>query len=290
MICIEAEGISKASDGKQVLDGFDLIVERGSVVGLVGRNGAGKTTALRAIAGLTQYKGHLRVLGREPYSERARLMDELTFIADVAVLPRWMRVKQLLDYVAGVHRRFDRSKCLAFIQTSGIDHRSRINDLSKGMVAQLHLAVAMSIGADVLILDEPTLGLDAVYRKAFFDALVADYLDSGRTILIASHQIEEIQNLLTHIVFITHGRTVLAGSVNDIDARYAEVSVRPDQVDAARLLCPVHEREGFGLSVMTFEQTDPAVLEHFGSVRAPTLADLFIALESPASTMGNDNA
>ena len=278
MASIEARGLRKAYGATVALDGLDLRVEEGRILGLLGPNGAGKTTAMNAILGLTPYQGELRVLGRDPWIERHRLMREVCFIADVAVLPRWIRVSQALDYVAGVHPRFDRARAETFLARTDIKHRSKVAELSKGMVAQLHLALVMAIDAKLLVLDEPTLGLDILYRKQFYDSLLNDYFDGNRTIVIATHQVEEIQDILTDVMFVHHGRAVLDCSMEDFEARYAEVAVRPDQVVAARALGPMRERQVLGRSIMIFERADRDRLAALGDVRTPSLADLFVAL------------
>src|SRR5215475_8603328 len=209
MATIEARGLRKTFGTAVALDGIDLHVEEGRILGLVGPNGAGKTTALNAILGLTSYQGELKVLGRDPWTERDQLMQDVSFIADVAVLPRWIRVTQLLNYVAGVHPRFDRAKAEAFLAKTAIKRTSKVRELSKGMVAQLHLAVVMAIDAKLLILDEPTLGLDILYRKQFYDSLLNDYFDRSRTIIVTTHQVEEVQDVLTDLMFINYGRIVL---------------------------------------------------------------------------------
>jgi ABC-2 type transport system ATP-binding protein len=278
MACIEARGLRKAFGSTIALDGIDLRVEEGRVLGLIGPNGAGKTTALNAILGLTRYQGELRVLGRDPWTERDRLMRDVCFIADVAVLPRWMRVWQALDYVAGVHPRFDRAKAEGFLAKTTIKHRSKVRELSKGMVTQLHLALAMGIDANLLVLDEPTLGLDILYRKQFYDSLLNDYYDRTRTIVVTTHQVEEIQAVLTDVMFIDRGRIVLACSMEEFEARYLEVMVRPEHVAAARTLGPIHERQLFGRTILLFDNVERQKLALLGEVRTPSLADLFVAV------------
>jgi ABC-2 type transport system ATP-binding protein len=278
MACIEARGLRKAFGGTVALDGVDLRVEEGRILGIVGPNGAGKTTALNAILGLTPYEGELRVLGRDPWRERGELMRDVSFIADVAVLPRWMRVSQAVDYVAGVHPRFDRAKAEAFLARTTIPRASKVRELSKGMVAQLHLALVMAVDARLLVLDEPTLGLDILYRKQFYDALLTDYFDGSRTIVLTTHQVEEIQDVLTDLVFIDRGRVVLDCSMEEIESRYAEVMVRPGHDGAARALGPVHERPQFGRSIMLFDHADRRELAALGDVRTPKIADLFVAV------------
>jgi ABC-2 type transport system ATP-binding protein len=278
MACIEARGLRKVYGTTVALDGIDLRVEEGRILGLIGPNGAGKTTALNAILGLTAYQGELRVLGRNPWSERDLLMCDVCFIADVAVLPRWMRVSQALDYVAGVHPRFDRTKAEAFLAKTAIKHSSKVRELSKGMVAQLHLALVMSIDARLLVLDEPTLGLDILYRKQFYDSLLNDYFDRSRTIMVSTHQVEELQHILTDLMFIDRGRIVLSCSMDEFESRYAEVVVRPEQIAAARALKPMHERQVLGRSVFLFDRMDRQKLAAVGEVRTPGIADLFIAV------------
>src|SRR4051795_5289373 len=246
MATIEARGLRKAFGTTVALGGIDLRVEEGRILGLIGPNGAGKTTALNAILGLTAYDGELKVLGRDPWAERERLMQDVCFIADVAVLPRWMRVSQALDYVAGVHPRFDRTKAESFLARTEIKRDRKVRQLSKGMVAQLHLALVMAIDAKLLVLDEPTLGLDILYRKQFYDSLLNDYFDGRRTILVTTHQVEEIQDVLTDLMFIDRGRIVLECSMEQFESRYFEVMVNPENLDAARALRPIHERPVFG--------------------------------------------
>src|SRR5436853_2151142 len=253
MTCIEARGLRKAYGSTVALDGLDLRVDEGRILGLIGPNGAGKTTAFKAILGLTPYQGELKVLGRDPWTERDQLMRDVSFIADVAVLPRWLRVSQALDYVAGVHPRFDRAKAEGFLAKTTIKRRSKVRELSKGMVTQLHLALVMAIDAKLLVLDEPTLGLDILYRKQFYDSLLNDYFDRTRTIVVTTHQLEEIQDVLTDLMFIDRGRIVLECSMEEFDSRYLEVMVNPEQLAAARALKPIYERPVFGRSVMLFE-------------------------------------
>src|SRR6266480_1282029 len=238
MATIEARGLRKAFGTTVALDGIDLRVEEGRILGLVGPNGAGKTTALNAILGLTPYQGELKVLGRDPWNERNQLMRDVSFIADVAVLPRWIRVTHLLDYVAGVHPRFNRTKAESFLSKTTIKRTSKVRELSKGMVAQLHLALVMAIDAKLLVLDEPTLGLDILYRKQFYDSLLNDYFDHSRTIIVTTHQVEEVQDVLTDLMFIDRGRIVLQCSMEEFDSRYVEVMVNPEQVAATRPATP----------------------------------------------------
>jgi len=288
MACIEARGLRKTFGTTIALDGVNLRVEEGRILGIIGPNGAGKTTALNAILGLTPYQGELRVLGRDPRAERDLLMRDVCFIADVAVLPRWMRVSQALEYVAGVHPRFDRAKAEGLLAKTTIKHTSKVRQLSKGMVAQLHLALVMAIDARLLVLDEPTLGLDILFRKQFYDSLLNDYFDRSRTILVTTHQVEELQHILTDLMFIDRGRIVLNCSMEEFESCYMEVTVNPDQVAAARALKPMYERQVFGRSILLFDRgasknIDRQQLASLGEVRTPSIADLFVAV------MGNQS-
>ena len=283
MTVIEARGVSKAFGKTIALDGVNLHLEEGRILGLIGPNGAGKSTALNAILGLIEYQGQLRVLGRDPWTERDQLMRDVSFIADVAVLPRWMRVSQALDYVAGVHPRFDRAKAESFLAQTDIRRASKVRELSKGMVTQLHLALVMAIDAKLLVLDEPTLGLDLLYRKQFYDSLLTDYFDRSRTIVVTTHQVEDVQNVLTDLMFINRGQIVLSCSMEDFESRYLEVTVRPERVDAAWALKPIHERQALGRSILLFDRVanqklDRQQLAALGDVRTPTIADLFVAM------------
>jgi len=278
MATIEARGLRKVFGTTIALDGVDLRVEEGRILGLIGPNGAGKTTALNAILGLSSYEGQLTVLGRDPWNAREQLMRDVSFIADVAVLPRWIRVTQLLDYVAGVHPRFDRAKAEGFLAKTTIKRASKVRQLSKGMVAQLHLAVVMAIDAKLLVLDEPTLGLDILYRKQFYDSLLNDYFDRSRTIVVTTHQIDEIQDILTDFVFIDRGRIVLECSMEAFESRYAQLMVHPERVAAARALRPIQERQVFGRSILLFDRADRHELAALGEVRTPSIADLFVAV------------
>src|SRR5215831_2389608 len=281
MATIEARGLRKTFGTTVALDGIDLRVEEGRILGMIGPNGAGKTTALNAILGLTSYEGELKVLGRNPWTNREELMRDVSFIADVAVLPRWIRVTQLLDYVAGVHPRFDRAKAEGFLAKTVIQRTSKVRELSKGMLAQLHLAIVMAIDARLLVLDEPTLGLDILYRKQFYESLLNDYFDRSRTIVVTTHQIEEVQDVLTDLIFIDRGRVVLKSSMEEFESRYVEVLVNPDQLADARALKPMHERPAFGRSVMLFDNVDRAQLASLGELRRPSIADLFVAVMGP---------
>jgi len=278
MACIEARGLRKAFGSTIAVDGVDLRIEEGRIVGLIGPNGAGKTTALNAFLGLTPYEGELRVLGRDPWTERDRLMCDVSFIADVAVLPRWIRVSQALDYVAGVHPRFDRAKAEGFLAKTSIKRTSKVRELSKGMVAQLHLALVMAIDARLLVLDEPTLGLDILYRKQFYDSLLNDYFDRTRTIVVATHQIEEIKDVLTDLMFINYGRIVLNCTMDEYESRFVEVMLHPEKITAARALRPMYERQTLGRTVLLFDSVNRQQLVALGDVRTPSIADLFVAV------------
>jgi ABC-2 type transport system ATP-binding protein len=283
MACIEARGLRKTFGATIALDGVDLRVEEGRILGLIGPNGAGKTTALNAILGLTPYQGELKVLGHNPWTERDQLMRDVCFIADVAVLPRWLRVSHAVEFVAGVHPRFDRAKAEGFLAKTNIRQNSKVRELSKGMVTQLHLALVMAIDARLLVLDEPTIGLDILFRKQFYDSLLNDYFDRTRTIVVTTHQVEEVQHVLTDVMFINRGRIVFESSMEDFESRYLEVTVKPEQVAAARLLKPIYERQGLGRSVLLFDRVDRQKLDALGEVRTPGIADVFVAMLSNPS-------
>ena len=278
MASVEARGLRKAYGNTVALDGIDLRIEEGRILGLIGPNGAGKSTALNAILGLTPYQGELKVLGRDPWAQREALMRDVCFISDVAVLPRWMRVAQALDFVAGVHPRFDRARAEGFLAKTTIKRGSRIRELSKGMVTQLHLALVMAIDAKLLVLDEPTLGLDLLYRKQFYDTLLNDYFDRTRTIIVTTHQVEEIQDILTDVMFIDRGRIVLSCGMDAFETRYTEVLVNPENAAAARALKPITERQVFSRFIMLFDGVGRAQLASLGEVRTPSIADLFVAV------------
>jgi ABC-2 type transport system ATP-binding protein len=284
MTVIEARGLRKAFGATIALDGVNLHVEEGRILGLIGPNGAGKSTALNAILGLTPYQGELKVLGRDPWIERDQLMRDVCFIADVAVLPRWMRVSQALEYVAGVHPRFDRAKAEGFLAKTDIRLASKVRELSKGMVTQLHLALVMAIDAKLLVLDEPTLGLDILYRKQFYDSLLNDYYDRTRTIIVTTHQVEDVQNVITDLMFINRGCIVLNCSMEEFESRFLEVMVNPERVAAARALKPIHERQVIGRSILLFDHASRQQLTAVGDVRTPSISDLFVAV------MGNQTA
>jgi ABC-2 type transport system ATP-binding protein len=283
MLRIDAHGLRKAYGATVALDGVDLAVGEGRIVGLIGPNGAGKSTALQILLGLTPYEGQLRVLGLDPWTQRDRLMAEIAFIADVAVLPRWMRVWQAMDYMEGVHPRFDRAKAEGFLGKTDIRRTSRVRELSKGMAAQLHLALVMAIDARLLVLDEPTLGLDLLYRKQFYDALLNDYFDDQRTIVVSTHQVEEIEHILTDVVFLDRGRVALDATMEAIEGRFVEVLVGPGELSTARSLGPLHERQVFGRALLIFDGVARERLAPLGEVRTPSLADLFVAIMRPTA-------
>ncbi|MFT4179640.1 MAG: ABC transporter ATP-binding protein [Thermomonas sp.] len=275
---ISARGLRKAYKNKLALDGTAFDIPAGRIVGLIGPNGAGKTTALKAILGLIPFEGSLSVLGKDPRSQRDALMNDVCFIADVAVLPRWMKVKEAIAFVQGVHPRFDAAKCRRFLQGTQLTDNLRVREMSKGMIVQLHLALVMAIDAKLLVLDEPTLGLDILYRKQFYQRLLEDYFDEEKTILITTHQVEEIEHILTDVMFIRDGKVVLDASMEDVGSRYTEVLVDAGKQDAARALNPIDERAlPFGKTVMLFDGADPAQLAQLGETRNPGLADLFVA-------------
>ncbi len=274
---IEARGLKKSYGALRALEDVSFTVEPGRIVGLIGPNGAGKTTVLKAILGLTRFEGELQVLGRNPHSQRDQLMQEVCFIADVAVLPRWLRVSQAIDFVAGVHPRFDRACAEGFLRKTDIRMRSRVRELSKGMVTQLHLALILAIDARLLVIDEPTLGLDLLYRRQFYDTLLGDYFDKERTILLTTHQVEEVENLLTDVIFISRGRVVLQSSVEALAARFMQLTVNPEQAARARELKPFYQREVFGRVAMLFEGRSASELGPLGEIRTPSIADLFVA-------------
>ena len=274
---IEARSLSKSFGATHALDQVSFSVAAGRIVGLIGPNGAGKTTALKAILGLTPFDGELRVLGLDPRTQRDQLMRDVCFMADVAVLPRWLRVSQALDYCSGVHPRFDRQRALSFLKRTDIKMKSRVRELSKGMVTQLHLALILAIDAKVLVLDEPTLGLDLLYRRQFYDTLLNDYFDKERTILLTTHQVEEVENLFTDVIFISRGEVVLASSVEDLGARYLQLTVSAEHAAPARALKPFYEREIFGRVALFFEGHSAAELSALGELRTPSIADLFVA-------------
>jgi ABC-2 type transport system ATP-binding protein len=274
---IQARGLHKSYGSSVALNSIDLNVAEGRILGLIGPNGAGKTTLLNAILGLTAYQGELSVLGRNPWTQRDQLMNDVAFVADVAVLPRWMRVSDAIDFVAGIHPRFDRAKAEAFLARTTIKRTSKVRELSKGMVAQLHLALVMSIDARLLVLDEPTLGLDILYRKQFYDSLLNDYFDHHRTIVITTHQIDEVQYILTDLLFIDRGSLVFGCSMDDFDTRYLELIVNPKQLAAAQALKPIQTRQTFGRTILLYDRVPREQLLPLGEVRTPSIADVFVA-------------
>jgi ABC-2 type transport system ATP-binding protein len=274
---VQARGLRKRYANTVALDSVDFQIESGRIVGLIGPNGAGKTTALKAILGLTDFEGDLSVLGFDPRKQRTELMEQVCFIADVAVLPRWLRVGEAIEFVAGVHPRFSREKCLAFLSHTKIGQRMRVRELSKGMIVQLHLALVMAIDARLLVLDEPTLGLDILYRKSFYESLLSDYFDEQKTIIVTTHQVEEVEHILTDLMFIQGGKIVLAATMDEVGERYAEVLVNPDRAEAARALKPLNERQVFGKSIFLFDGVDRARLAELGELHKPSVADLFVA-------------
>ena len=274
---VRARNLSKSYGTTRALDHVSFDIEAGRIVGLIGPNGAGKTTALKAILGLTDFEGELSVLGFDPRRERARLMEHVCFIADVAVLPRWIRVSEAIEFVAGVHPRFSREKCEAFLRHTKIQPGMRVRELSKGMIVQLHLALVMAIDARLLVLDEPTLGLDILYRKSFYESLLSDYFDENKTIIVTTHQVEEVEHILTDLVFIREGRIALAATMDEVGERYAEVLVNPDKAEAARALKPLNERQVFGKSIFLFDGIERARLAALGELHKPSVADLFVA-------------
>ncbi len=274
---IEARGLTKRYKGTVAVDNIDLEIPAGKIVGLIGPNGAGKTSALKAILGLATYEGELSVMGMDPAKDRAALMEEVCFIADVAVLPRWIRVWQLIELTEKIHPRFSREKCMHYLASTKIRQDNKVKQLSKGMVAQLHLAIVMSIDAKLLVLDEPTLGLDILFRKQFYTNLLNDYFDEERTILITTHQVEEIEHILSDLIFIQDGRIVLNSSMEEVQQGYAELMTSPDNADAARALGAVNERQLFGRHIFLFHNVGRDQLKSLGEVRTPSVADLFVA-------------
>ncbi len=276
---VSAHGLRKAYRSKLALDNTSFQIEAGKIIGLIGPNGAGKTTALKAILGLTPFEGDLKVLGLDPRRQRGQLMNDVCFIADVAVLPRWMRVREAIDFVAGVHPRFDRAKCERFLANTQLRPDLRVREMSKGMIVQLHLALVMAIDARLLVLDEPTLGLDILYRKQFYQRLLEDYFDEQKTIIVTTHQVEEIEHILTDVMFIRDGRIVLTAQMDEVADRYTELLVSADKVEQARALNPIDERGlPFGKSVLLYDGVDRGRLAELGEIRNPGLADLFVAI------------
>jgi ABC-2 type transport system ATP-binding protein len=281
---IEARGLAKRFGSTRALDGVSFSVPEGRIVGLIGPNGAGKTTALKAILGLTRFEGELSVLGQDPYRHRHRVMQDVCFIADVAVLPRWIRVRQLIDFMASTHPRFRREVCEQFLSRTDIKRESRVKELSKGMITQLHLSLVMAVDAKLLVLDEPTLGLDLLMRKQFYDTLLSEYFDGERTIVVTTHQVEEVERILTDLLFIDRGRIVLDAAMEDLQERYVQLAVRPDRAEAARALKPIAERQGLGRVQMLFRDVPRETLAPLGDTGVPSVADLFVAIIQGART------
>ncbi len=274
---ISARSLTKRYGSTLAVDNIDLDIEPGKIVGLIGPNGAGKTTVLKAVLGLATYEGELTVLDRNPSTDRAALMEDVCFIADVAVLPRWIRVWQLIDLTENIHSKFSRERCMEYLSHTKITQQHKVKQLSKGMVAQLHLALVMAIDVKLLVLDEPTLGLDILYRKQFYTNLLNDYFDEERTILITTHQVEEVEHILTDLVFIQEGRIALNCTMEEVENRYSELMVPPDNAAAARALNPINERELFGRHIFLFEDADRVKLGELGELHTPSVADLFVA-------------
>jgi ABC-2 type transport system ATP-binding protein len=280
---IEARGLAKKYGSTQALRGVDFTIPAGRIVGLIGPNGSGKTTAIKSILGLTPFDGSLSVLGKDPRSQRDELMNEVCFIADVAVLPRWIKVSQAVDFVAGVHPRFDRKRAEDFLAKTDIKPGKKVSQLSKGMITQLHLALILAIDAKLLVLDEPTLGLDLLFRRSFYDNLLNDYFNKERTILVTTHQVEEIENILTDVIFIEHGQIRLNSPMEVLAERFRQLTPASGNTERARALKPIWEREIFGRSIMLFDGRSAAELEALGETRAPSVADLFVAMMQPVS-------
>jgi ABC-2 type transport system ATP-binding protein len=274
---VSARNVSKSFGTLRAVDNVSFDIEKGRIMGLIGPNGAGKTTLLKAVLGLTDCQGSLSVLGLDPFRQRKELMQNICFIADVAVLPRWIRVSQLLDFLQSIHPRFSRSRAEELLSSTDIHSNSKVRELSKGMVTQLHLSIITAIDAKLLVLDEPTIGLDIIFRKEFYANLLNDYFDEERTIIITTHQVEEIENLLTDVMFINHGRVVLDTPMEDIADNYVELLATAENADKVKNLRPIYEKEVFGKKVLTFEGVDRQQLQGFGELRTPDIADLFVA-------------
>ncbi len=286
---IRATGLTKSYGRHLAVDHIDLEIAEGRIIGLIGPNGAGKTTLMKAILGLANCDGRLEVLGLDPATQRSQLMEDVCFIADVAVLPRWIKVHQLVELTGKIHTRFSHDTCMQYLAKTKISMDSKVKQLSKGMVAQLHLALVMSIDARLLVLDEPTLGLDILYRKEFYSNLLNDYFDDERTIIITTHQVEEVEHILTDLIFINDGKVSLHCSMEEVQQRYVELMVKPDQASAARALGPMHESQSFGRHIFLYDGADRTQLAELGDIRTPSVADLFVATMSPkvfASTGG----
>ena len=274
---VTARGLSKRYGNTVAVDNISLNIPAGRIVGLIGPNGSGKTTTLKAMLGLVQFEGELKVLGKDPRNEREALMREVCFIADVAVLPRWLRVSEAIDFVAGVHPKFDRTKAERYIAHTKLKPAMKVREMSKGMIVQLHLALVMAIDAKLLVLDEPTLGLDILYRKQFYKNLLEDYFDEQKTIIVTTHQVEEIEHILSDLMFIREGKITLSATMEEIGERFVEVMVSADKVESAKSLKPIDERQVFGKSVFLFDGIPHAQLAALGETRSPGIADLFVA-------------
>tara|TARA_R110001592_G_scaffold363371_1_gene685779 strand:+ start:426167 stop:427033 length:867 start_codon:yes stop_codon:yes gene_type:complete len=274
---VQAHGLSRTFGRLKAVDNIDLEIPAGAVVGLIGPNGAGKTSLLRALLGLSAYRGDLEVLGVNPRQQRAELMKIVSFIADTAVLPGWMKVKQLLDYVSGVHLNFDRGAAERFLQTTDVGLNRKIRELSKGMTVQLHLAMVMAIDARLLVLDEPTLGLDILFRKRFFDQLLNDYFFGDRTIIISTHQVEEVENILTHVVFMNRGKVVMNKALSEIEEDYIELHAVGEAAAKARAIPHIGSRNILGGQAIIYEHTDQSLLSPLGELRTPSVSNLFVA-------------
>ena len=275
---ISAKGLTKRYGRTLAVNNIDLEIPPGCIVGLIGPNGAGKTSALKAILGLATYEGELSVLGKNPSTQRASLMKDVCFIADVAVLPRWIRVHELIDVTESLHPGFSRERCMQYLQMTKVTTDQKVKQLSKGMVAQLHLALVMAIDAKLLVLDEPTLGLDIIYRKEFYTNLLNDYFDEDRTIVITTHQVEEVEHILSDLVFIQEGRIALESTMEEVQERYVELMVKPEKVQDARHLHPIYERELFGRYILLYDNADREQLQGLGEIHTPSVADLFVAM------------
>lgn len=274
---IQTRGLTKSFGKEQVLRGIDLDIAKGRIVGLIGPNGAGKTTLLKCLLGLSTFQGSVNILGMQPIEQRTALLEQVCFIADTAILPKWMKVSQALDYLQGVHPRFNLERAKDILATTNINAKKRVSELSKGMITQLHLALVMAIDAKLLVLDEPTLGLDLLYRKEFYARLLNDYFDEDRTIIITTHQVEEVEGLLTDLIFIRDGQLILDMPMDQLEQRFVELEVRSDQLDAARALQPVGERPVMGGSVLIYKEVNRIDLQALGKIRTPSVADLFVA-------------
>jgi ABC-2 type transport system ATP-binding protein len=278
---VKASGLTKRYGKSVAVDNISFEIPAGRIIGLIGPNGSGKTTTLKAMLGLVPFEGELRVLGLDPRTQRDELMANVSFIADVAVLPRWLRVREAVDFVAGVHPKFDRAKAERYLKNTKLTPKMKVKEMSKGMIVQLHLALVMAIDAKLLVLDEPTLGLDILYRKQFYQNLLEDYFDEQKTIIVTTHQVEEIEHILSDLMFIRDGRITLSATMDEIGERFTEVMVPADKVEAGRAMKPIDERQVFGKSVMLFDGTVNGVtrekIEALGETRSPGIADLFVA-------------